>query len=80
MQQPNAQTFVEVTRDELPIHCPTPDSSLWNSHPRVYIPLDDSPEASCAYCGTVYRLVAQKSVAPAVVADDVAAAQSADNS
>ncbi len=80
MQQPNAQTFVEVTRDELPIHCPTPDSSLWNSHPRVYIPLDDSPEASCAYCGTVYRLVAQKSAAPATVADEVAGAQSADNS
>lgn len=62
MDQPNASALVEVTRDELPIHCPTPASSLWNSHPRVYIPLDDSPEASCSYCGTVFRLVDEKGV------------------
>lgn len=58
---PNSQSLVEVTRDELPMHCPAPDSPLWNSHPRVYIPLEDSPEASCSYCGTVYRLVKEKS-------------------
>ena len=42
MQQPNASTLVEVTADELPMHCPTPEASLWNSHPRVYIPLEDA--------------------------------------
>ncbi len=57
MKQPNSDTLVEVTRDELPVHCPTAESSLWNSHPRVYIPLADTPEAICAYCGTIYRLV-----------------------
>lgn len=57
---PNSESLVEVTRDELPMHCPTPDSPLWNSHPRVYIPLEDSAEASCSYCGTVYRLVKEK--------------------
>ena len=79
MQQPNAQTFVEVTRDELPIHCPTPGSSLWNSHPRVYIPLEDSPEATCAYCGTIYRLVSEKSDKPAADAAAASDVQSAGN-
>ncbi|MFT4726864.1 MAG: putative Zn-finger protein [Granulosicoccus sp.] len=65
MQQPNSQTLVEVTRDELPLHCPTPDATLWDSHPKVFIPLEESPEASCSYCGTVYRLVEKKSVANA---------------
>jgi uncharacterized Zn-finger protein len=60
MEQSNAQTLVEVARGELPIHCPTPDSPLWNSHPRVYIPLEDSPEATCPYCGTLFRLVTEK--------------------
>jgi len=60
MQQSNSRTHIDVTRDELPMHCPTPDSSLWNSHPRVYIPLEDAPEATCAYCGTVFRLVEGK--------------------
>lgn len=61
MQQPNSRTYVEVTAEELPLSCPTPDSPLWNSHPKVFIPLEDAPQASCPYCGTVYRLVAQKS-------------------
>lgn len=53
---------VEVTSDQLPIHCPTPDAPLWNSHPRVYIPLEDSPNgvATCSYCGTEFVLVDKK--------------------
>jgi uncharacterized Zn-finger protein len=57
MKQSNAETQVEVTKDQLPLHCPTPDSSLWNSHPRVFIPLEESGEAKCSYCGTIYKLV-----------------------
>ena len=57
MKASNAETLVEVTADQLPIHCPMPDTSLWNSHPRVFIPLDDSPQATCSYCGTVFRLI-----------------------
>jgi len=60
MQQSNARTLVEVTADELPMSCPMPETSAWNSHPRVYIPLEDSPEAKCSYCGTVFRLVERK--------------------
>ena len=59
-----SQAVVEVTHDELPMHCPAPASALWDSHPRVYIPLEDAPadnpQASCAYCGTVYKLVDSK--------------------
>ncbi len=61
MKQSNAQNFVEVTADELPITCPMPDAPLWNSHPKVFIPLDDSPVAKCNYCGTEFRLVEARS-------------------
>lgn len=60
MQQSNAQSLVEVTRNELPMHCPTPGSAMWDGHPRVYIPLEESDEASCSYCGTRFRLVTEK--------------------
>lgn len=56
MKQANSETLVEVSRADLPLHCPTPDVALWNSHPRVFIPLEESEEAKCPYCGTVYRL------------------------
>lgn len=54
---------VEVTKDELPMHCPAPNADLWDGHPRVFIPLEDTPEAACSYCGTVYRLVERKTSA-----------------
>lgn len=55
--QPNAQRSYEVTRADLPVHCPTDDASLWNSHPRVFLAVEETGEAQCPYCGAVYRLV-----------------------
>lgn len=50
------ENLVEVTAADLPLHCPTPGMSLWNAHPRVYLPVEQSGEALCPYCGTRYRL------------------------
>ncbi|MCI1711714.1 MAG: zinc-finger domain-containing protein [Chiayiivirga sp.] len=56
-QQPaNAQTRVEVTRADLPLSCPMPAMALWNSHPKVYLPIEASGAAKCPYCGTQYVL------------------------
>ncbi len=54
----NAERRYEVTRADLPVHCPTEEMSLWNSHPRVYLPVDQNPghEARCPYCGALYIL------------------------
>lgn len=48
---------VKVSRADLPVHCPTEAMGLWNSHPRVYIPLEESPVAYCPYCGTRFELI-----------------------
>ena len=47
---------VEVTAADLPLHCPTPAVALWSSHPRVYLPVAETGEARCPYCGTHYVL------------------------
>ena len=54
--EPNAQMRYEVTRADLPLSCPMPGMSLWNSHPRVYLPIEDSGQERCPYCGAVYVL------------------------
>ena len=46
-----------VTRADLPLSCPPPGEEVWNMHPRVYLPIEESGTATCPYCGTVYRLV-----------------------
>jgi uncharacterized Zn-finger protein len=54
---PNAENRYEVGRADLPLSCPMPGMSLWNSHPRVYLPLEDTGAAKCPYCGAEYELV-----------------------
>lgn len=47
----------EVTAADLPLHCPMEGTSLWNSHPRVYLPIQESGgRVLCPYCGTEYVL------------------------
>lgn len=56
LKQGNAATEYRVTRADLPLSCPMPDMKLWNSHPRVYLPIEDSGRSQCPYCGAVYNL------------------------
>lgn len=53
----NAENRYEVTRKDLPLSCPLPAMALWNSHPKVYLPIvEDGGESVCPYCGALYIL------------------------
>lgn len=52
----HTERVIEVDDDDLPLHCPMPGESLWNSHPRVFLPIKGKGEILCPYCGTLYRL------------------------
>lgn len=54
--QPNAENRYEVTRADVPLACPMPGMYLWNSHPRVYLPIEKTGFAKCPYCGAEYVL------------------------
>jgi uncharacterized Zn-finger protein len=59
-QQPaNAARRYTVTHNDLPVSCPMPDMTLWNSHPRVYLPIEETGHAQCPYCGAEFTLVAE---------------------
>jgi uncharacterized Zn-finger protein len=47
----------DIHRADLPLSCPTPEQKLWNAHPRVYLPIEETGEATCPYCSAHYRLV-----------------------
>lgn len=53
----NTENRYEVTRDDLPLSCPMPGMSLWNSHPKVYLPIEKTGAAKCPYCGADYSLI-----------------------
>ena len=54
--EPNAENRYAVTRADLPLSCPMPGMSLWNSHPKVYLPIEDRGTVKCPYCGADYVL------------------------
>lgn len=54
----NAENRYEVTHADLPLSCPMPSMSLWNSHPRVYMPIvEQGGHAQCPYCSARFDLV-----------------------
>ncbi|MEO8007853.1 MAG: zinc-finger domain-containing protein [Betaproteobacteria bacterium] len=52
----NKQKQVEVTAADMPLHCPLASQKLWDSHPRVFLPIGDDGTALCPYCATRYIL------------------------
>lgn len=54
--QPNAEQQYEVSSTDLPLSCPMPAMSLWNSHPKVYLAVEKTGQAVCPYCGARYVL------------------------
>ena len=53
---PNDKDRYEVSEGDLPLHCPLPEMSLWNSHPRVFLPIEETGQAKCPYCGAEFVL------------------------
>lgn len=52
----NAQHKYQVGKSDLPLSCPMPEMYLWNSHPKVFLPIKETGEAKCPYCGAQYFL------------------------
>ena len=57
LQAANTENIYQVSRKSLPLSCPTPEQKLWNSHPRVYLPIEETGEATCPYCSARYLLI-----------------------
>jgi len=54
----NAQHKYGVRLKDLPLSCPMPGMYLWNSHPKVFLPIEETGEAKCPYCGAQFQLTA----------------------
>jgi uncharacterized Zn-finger protein len=54
----NSQNRYEITKDDLPLSCPMPNMSTWDSHPKVFLEIEsnENSTAKCPYCGAEYFL------------------------
>jgi len=49
-------TTYKVTRDQLPLSCPQTNDDVSSMHPRVFLDIKKTGEATCPYCGAKYQL------------------------
>ena len=52
----STQKTYEITSKDLPLCCPMPFMRLWDSHPRVYMPIAETGREVCPYCSAEYIL------------------------
>ncbi len=67
MNKPPVELLAKDLNPQGGVFCPNPqaDMKLWNGHPRVYLDVARTGQASCPYCGTVYKLRAGEKTAHA---------------
>ena len=53
-QDTDRARLVEITEQDLPLHCPMPGAPLWSRHPRVFLDVAKAGESLCPYCGTKF--------------------------
>lgn len=60
MNQVANNKIIHVKQSDLPLSCPTKDADTWNQHPKVYLDLSKTGQATCQYCGAAYILDTDK--------------------
>lgn len=56
LKRSQTKHFYEINPKNLPLSCPLKNSSLWDYHPKVYLPIAKEGNVTCPYCGTEYFL------------------------
>jgi uncharacterized Zn-finger protein len=56
-QQASTKRVYEVRLTDLPVSCPMPDMRVWDAHPRVFLPLEESHREVCPYCDAEFVLI-----------------------
>lgn len=51
-----AKKSYTISHQDLPLSCPTDAMALWNAHPKVYLPIEQTGTQVCPYCGARFIL------------------------
>lgn len=54
--QSSTKRRYEISHKDLPLSCPPRDKRVWDAHPRVYLPIEETGNYLCPYCGALYVL------------------------
>lgn len=46
----------EIKVADLPLSCPPQNMRVWDAHPRVYLPIEETGRVICPYCDAEFIL------------------------
>lgn len=46
-----------ISSADLPLSCPMKGMEVWDAHPKVYLPIEETGEAECPYCSAQFTLI-----------------------
>ncbi len=49
LKRPNTENHYKITHKDLPLSCPSQKMRVWDSHPRVFLPIEETGEVNCPY-------------------------------
>lgn len=52
-----SQLHYRISKADLPLSCPPRGTEVWDAHPRVYLPIEESGVVICPYCSAKYELL-----------------------
>lgn len=67
--QANTKRRYVVQSHQLPLSCPTDDMRVWDSHPKVYLPIEKTGCVVCPYCDAEFVLEGHEQASPAHLSD-----------
>lgn len=56
LQEASTKKIYHVKHTDLPLSCPMDKMRLWDSHPKVYLPIEETGKETCPYCAAEYIL------------------------
>ena len=49
-KQANTHQKYIITEKDLPLSCPMDSMRVWDSHPKVFLPIEETGKVVCPYC------------------------------
>ena len=49
------RTYIIVSKNQIPFHCPPKGEKAWNMHPKVFLSFSNEGKSKCPYCGANYK-------------------------
>lgn len=68
-KQANTHQKYIITEKDLPLSCPMDSMRVWDSHPKVFLPIEETGKVVCPYCDAMFVMKGSEDASVAKLLD-----------